>query len=122
MRSPTSRDPVKAMKRVRACATSRSPNPSPAPGQKFTTPSGNPASVSRLKKNRQIAGDSVDGLSTTVLPHTMAAIVMPAMMAPGKFHGGITTPTPSGRYHSNPRSPGNSTGGRTCASRSASRA
>ena len=35
--------------------------------------------------------------SITVLPVTRAATVMPARMASGKFHGGITTPTPSGR-------------------------
>ena len=32
----------------------------------------------------------------TVLPQTIDASVMPPMIAPGKFHGGITTPTPSG--------------------------
>ena len=41
---------------------------------------------------------SDDGLSTTVLPVTIAAVVMPARIASGKFHGGITTPTPSGMY------------------------
>jgi hypothetical protein len=45
-----------------------------------------------------MAGESLEGLSTTVLPQTMAAIVMPAMMANGKFHGEITAPTPSGMY------------------------
>ena len=43
-----------------------------------------------------MVGASVDGLSTTVLPQTMAADVIPAMMAKGKFHGGMTAPTPSG--------------------------
>ena len=32
----------------------------------------------------------------TVLPQTMDAAVMPAMMAKGKFQGGMTAPTPSG--------------------------
>ena len=41
-----------------------------------------------------MVGESLDGLRTTVLPVTMAAAVMPAMMANGKFHGGITAPTP----------------------------
>ena len=39
---------------------------------------------------------SDDGLRTTVLPATIAAVVMPARIASGKFHGGITTATPSG--------------------------
>ena len=45
-----------------------------------------------------MVGVSLDGLITTVLPVTSAATVMPAMIASGKFHGGIITPTPSGRY------------------------
>ena len=34
-----------------------------------------------------MVGASGEGLRTTVLPVTMAAAVMPAMMAKGKFHG-----------------------------------
>jgi len=45
-----------------------------------------------------MAGASEEGLSTTVFPVTIAAAVMPAMMASGKFQGGITAPTPSGMY------------------------
>ena len=36
------------------------------------------------------------GFSTTVFPVTSAAAVIPPMMAAGKFHGGITSTTPSG--------------------------
>ena len=43
-----------------------------------------------------MVGESLDGFRMTVLPLTMEASVMPAMMAQGKFHGGITAPTPSG--------------------------
>ena len=43
-----------------------------------------------------MTGASLDGLRTTVLPATSAAVVIPAMIAKGKFHGGITAPTPSG--------------------------
>ena len=43
-----------------------------------------------------MVGESLEGFRMTVLPVTMDASVMPPMMAPGKFHGGITAPTPSG--------------------------
>jgi hypothetical protein len=43
-----------------------------------------------------MVGASLEGFRTTVLPQTMEAAVMPAMMAKGKFHGGMTAPTPSG--------------------------
>ncbi len=45
-----------------------------------------------------MAGESLEGFNTTVLPVTTAAVVIPARIASGKFHGGITTPTPSGMY------------------------
>ncbi len=43
-------------------------------------------------------GVSPAGFRTTVLPVTRDAMAMPAAIAAGKFHGGITTPTPSGMY------------------------
>jgi hypothetical protein len=43
-----------------------------------------------------MVGESLEGFRITVLPLTMEASVIPAMMAQGKFHGGITAPTPSG--------------------------
>ena len=43
-----------------------------------------------------MVGASLEGFRITVLPVTMEAAVMPAMMAKGKFQGGITAPTPSG--------------------------
>ena len=54
-----------------------------------------------------MVGVSLDGLITTVLPATSAATVMPTRIASGKFHGGMITPTPSGRYSSSSFSPGN---------------
>ncbi len=96
MSSPTSREPVKAMYRVLGCATTALPKLAPAPGQKFTTPSGMPHSSSSSTNFAAIVGESLEGFRITVLPLTMEAIVMPAMMAQGKFHGGITAPTPSG--------------------------
>src|SRR6187551_2591336 len=68
------------------------------PVRKFTTPAGKPTSSTISMNFAAIVGESDDGLSTTVFPATTAAIVMPAMIASGKFHGGITAPTPRGMY------------------------
>src|SRR5882672_9768335 len=87
-----------------------SPKLAPAPGQKFTTPSGKPASSSSSMNLAAMVGESLDGFRTTVLPLTIEASVMPAMIAQGKFHGGITAPTPSGMYISESCSPGSCTG------------
>src|SRR3954463_16566279 len=96
MCSPTSREPVNAMKRVLGEATTALPKLEPAPGQKLTTPSGIPASSRSSINFEAMVGESLDGFRITVLPHTMEASVIPAMIAQGKFHGGITAPTPSG--------------------------
>ena len=77
----------------------------PEPGTKLTTPGGRPTSCSRSTNTAAMTGESLEGLSTTVLPATIAAVVMPAMIANAKFHGGITTPTPSGMYSSRFSSP-----------------
>ena len=122
MRSPTSFDPVKATKRVPGCATSALPTLLPLPATKFTTPSGIPHSSSVWKNWAATVRASLLGLSTTVLPVTMAAMVMPAMIARGKFHGGMTAPTPSGMYRNSSRSPGSWIEGRASSNRSASRA
>ena len=65
---------------------------------------------------------SEEGLSTTVLPATSAAVVMPVRIASGKFHGGITTATPRGMCSSSLLSPGYGVSGCGCESRSISRA
>ena len=69
-----------------------------------------------------MVGESLEGFRITVLPLTIEASVMPAMMAQGKFHGGITAPTPSGMYSRVSRSPGICTGNSVRESRNASRA
>ena len=68
-----------------------------------------------------MTGVALAGLSSTVLPVTIAAAVMPTVIASGKFQGGMTTPTPSGRYTRSLSSPAmrGSRGG--SASRNASR-
>ena len=72
------------------------PNVLPDPGQKFTTPGGIPASSSTSRNRAAIVGESLDGFRITVFPVTIAAAVIPAIMAKGKFHGGITAHTPTG--------------------------
>ena len=56
-----------------------------------------PDLLHQLRRTAQaIAGESLEGFSTTVLPVTIAAVVMPTQIASGKFQGGMTAPTPSG--------------------------
>src|SRR5687768_1611769 len=93
---PTSFEPVKEMKRIRGLWTSGSPTSPPEPLTKLTTPGGIPASSSSATRRYEIHGESDDGLSTTQLPLTAAAVVMPHMIASGKFQGGMTAPTPRG--------------------------
>ena len=97
MRSPTSRDPVKEMNRVFGCDTSTSPIAAPLPVRKQKRFAGKPGFSSASANIAAMVGVSLEGLITTVLPVTSAATVMPQRMASAKFHGGITTPTPSGR-------------------------
>ena len=94
---PTSFEPVKEMKRIWGCATIESPISPPEPGTKFTTPAGTPtSSQQRRRTSAATIAESLEGLRTTVLPVTIAAAVIPAMIASAKFHGGMTAPTPSG--------------------------
>ncbi len=53
-----------------------------------------------------ITGVSDAGLMTTVLPAATGPVAIPARIASGKFHGGITTPAPSGSSHDSLTSPG----------------
>ena len=69
-----------------------------------------------------MVGESLEGFRITVLPLTIEASVIPAMMAQGKFHGGITAPTPRGMYNRVSRSPRICTGSSVRARRNASRA
>jgi len=94
--NPTAFEPVNAINRVRGSSTIALPNVAPEPGQKFTTPSGMPASSSTSTNFAAMVGASLDGFRITVFPVTIDAAVIPAIIANGKFHGGITAPTPSG--------------------------
>src|SRR5262249_61189898 len=82
-----------------------SPTTPPSPVTKLRTPGGSPTSSRSATNCHAIPGVSLAGFSTTVFPVTIAADVMPARIASGKFHGGITAPTPSGREKTAPLSP-----------------
>src|SRR5665213_2522169 len=110
IRSPTPLEPVNAMKRVRGSVTSASPTVGPSPGTKFRTPGGSPSSCIRSTNRAAMTAESDDGLRIAAFPVTIPADVTPAMIAKAKFQGGITTPTPSGRYVSQFRSPAIVTG------------
>jgi hypothetical protein len=81
---------------VAGCSTMRAPTTSPGPVRKFSTPFGSPCFQNSSQICQPMAGLCSAGLNTTVLPVTSADAIMPAGMAQGKFHGGMTAPTPSG--------------------------
>ena len=97
MPTPTSREPVKETKRVFGWRTRVSPTVPPPPLTKLKTPAGSPTSSISAWYCHAIPGESLDGLRHTVFPVTIAALVIPTQIASGKFQGGTTTPTPSGR-------------------------
>ncbi len=102
---PTSREPVNEMNLVLGWATRKSPISPPLPGRKLTTPAGMPASSSSSTARAATIGVKLAGFRMAVLPVTMAAAVMPRVIASGKFQGGITMPTPNDRYISSLSSP-----------------
>jgi len=108
---PTSFDPVNDTKRVCGWRTSVSPTVPPPPLTKLITPGGRPISSISRKNCHAIAGESLEGLSTTVFPVTTAAVTMPTVIASGKFQGGMTAPTPIGMYTIVSRSPGSCVSG-----------
>ena len=70
----------------------------PGPVMKFTASLGMPASYRMSMNLAAMVGESAAGFRITVFPVTSDATVIPAMIAHGKFQGGMTTPTPSGIY------------------------
>ncbi len=80
----------------------RPPTSAPGPVRKFSTPSGRPLPSGKVLSQKSSASFQAismlcsAGLRTTVFPATMLALVMPQVIAFGKFQGGITAPTPSG--------------------------
>src|SRR5262245_55102628 len=96
IRTPTCRDPVKAITGTSGWRTNASPTSGPGPGTKFATPGGSPASARIETYFAAITGDWDAGLITTVLPAASAALLIPVRIASGKFQGGMTAVTPRG--------------------------
>ncbi len=67
-----------------------------SPGTKFTTPLGKPASSKISISLYAVSTVSSAGFNNTVLPATTGANVVPAIIANGKFQGGMVTPVPIG--------------------------
>jgi hypothetical protein len=76
------------MRRVFGLSTSALPTVDPPPVTKLRRPAGTPASSHASTNIVAIAAESEEGFSTTVLPATSAAVVMPQRIASGKFQGG----------------------------------
>src|SRR5215204_978471 len=97
MCKPTCFEPVNEINRVFGCVTIASPVAA-LPVRKLTTPGGSPISSKTSMNFAAIVGESEEGFKTTVFPATIAAVVIPTIIASGKFQGGIIAPTPSGIY------------------------
>src|SRR5208337_1526629 len=98
IRNPTSFDPVNPMYRVFGCCTIVSPTAAPEPVRNCTASFGTPAANNMSINFAAFVGESDAGFSTTVFPVTSDATTSPAIIAIGKFHGGMIAPTPSGMY------------------------
>ena len=96
-RRPTSVEPVNDSIRVRRWASMASTT---GPGSEvvttLSTPAGRPASCSRAATASAVSGVSAAGLSTTVQPAARAGAILRVAMAAGKFHGVMSTLTPTG--------------------------
>ena len=88
---------VKAIIETSGCPTSTGPSSSPIPGTSCRTSGGTPASCRISTNCTAITDDRSAGFITTVVPVTSAAVVIPAGIASGKFHGAMTETTPRGR-------------------------
>ena len=107
MSRPTDLEPVNAMIATSGSRTNAAPTVSPGPARKWSTSFGAPDFHRISHMIRAIAGVCSAGFTTTLLPVTSAATVMPQQMANGKFHGAITAATPRGWYHCSSSSPTN---------------
>ena len=102
---PVAVEPVKVSMSTAALRASNSPV-RPSPGSTFSTPGGSPASNASCPSSRAEAGESSEGLSTTVLPAASAGPIFKAALMTGKFQGVIAATTPRGRRSCNSRAPG----------------
>jgi hypothetical protein len=70
----------------------------PSPPTMFTTPSGNPASITSSPTRKAESGVCSAGLSTTVQPVASAGPHFHACISSGKFHGMTCPTTPTGSW------------------------
>src|SRR5712691_7494688 len=73
-----------------------SPASEPDPIIRLSTPGGIPAAANNSTMRTAVAGVSVAGLKTTVLPATRAGAIFQTGIATGKFQGVTQATTPSG--------------------------
>jgi hypothetical protein len=93
---PVAEEPVKAILATSGWRTSAAPAPSPRPVTTLTTPSGKPASSITAASSRVEAGETSDGLTTTVLPAASAGHSFHSSSRTGEFQGAMAPTTPSG--------------------------
>src|SRR3977135_2980446 len=93
---PTSFEPVNETAFTAGWLIISSPASDPEPRTKFKTPGGIPASANNSTMRTAVAGVSVAGLKTTVLPATSAGAIFQTGIATGKFHGVTQATTPNG--------------------------
>src|SRR3712207_1216119 len=94
---PTSVEPVNDTLRTRGSRSiAETTLPDDRDGSTLTTPAGTPASARIAAMARAVSGVSPAGLSTTVQPAASAGPILRVAIAAGKFHGVISTHTPTG--------------------------
>jgi hypothetical protein len=94
---PTSVEPVNDTLRTRGSASRTSAiRALRRDGTTLTTPSGTPASASSAPSASAVSGVSEAGLRTTVQPAARAGPILRVAMAAGKFHGVMSSATPTG--------------------------
>jgi hypothetical protein len=96
MRSPVATEPVKLTKRVRGSSTSASPMPSVGAGEQVDDAGGPARLLDALHEHAGDDGRDARRLEDDVLPAATGPMALPTRIASGKFHGGMTSPTPIG--------------------------
>src|SRR5512133_1975002 len=93
---PTSVEPVKEIFDTRGSRTSAIAVVDPGPGTTLSVPSGTPTSIRRSARASAVSGVWDAGFTTAVLPHASAGAIFQLAITAGKFHGVISTQTPTG--------------------------
>jgi hypothetical protein len=104
IRRPTAVDPVNATLAVSGWRTRVSPT-APEPVTMLTTPAGTPAASTASSTNRMDSGVDGAGLTTTVHPARSAGASLTTTRLIGKFHGAMSTQTPTGSRRTSDSAP-----------------